>query len=1230
MRPAPLTLPVLSVRFLVLLLSLLLAGCPVRQPGPAVGVSPPVFADLAPARAAARPALQIQLGHAAFLSTLAASPDGGLLATAGFDQTVRLWDSGTHRQLRSLSLPAPAVTRALAFTADGRWLLGGTDSGALWLWHTSTGAARTRLGDHATSVSALAVDRRHVVSGDEQGTVKAWRIADDGLKPVTEATFDFPVVDLRFVGRDRVLVASGADLALVEIATGAVTRLPSGHSGGVTAIATAAAAAVAASASLDGTVRLWDLDRGRPLAPVTLDIGVPGAVALSADGARLAVGDRRGGLVVWDRVRDTRLARLDGGAVATWPTESELSAGIQRLRFVDGDRRLLFGRADRAYAWRLDGSGPPTPYQGHSARASAVAFTPDGSRLAIGSWDDTASIWDLVSGLRTHRLAAARGDVRALDFSPDGSLLALASRDGVARLWDTITGDLLHEIRHDVPPVPGKGLRPLEIASDGDTLLTGSDTGSVKIWRISDGLDAPLATRVDPAGHPAWAATFVGRDATRVLVASHARLDLWDWRRDRIVHSVDAGHANAIVQLRVRPQRDLAVATSWDGSASLWSLPDLGEVARVHDDGGGILSAAFAPDGEVLVTGSRDGGVRLWDGASGAPLGRLGAHDGGVLGIGFSPRGEYLVSVGEDQTARLWHVGDRRLLCLVVGFDDSGWAVVDPDGRYDASSGGDVDGLHWVVGNEPVALSQLKARYYEPGLLAKLLGQNTEPLRDVDAFDAIALFPRVEVEPPTPGDRSLEVRLDNRGGGIGPVVVTINGKEITADARTPNLDPDQPSATLAIDIAGHPFLLPGSENVVEVRALNRDGHLSSRGVRLAWQAPASDEVQVPTLWAIVAGVSDYAGDRIDLRFAAKDAEDFAAALALGAHRLFGDARTRIRLLSTTASAEADQPSRANLVAAIEALADARPWDIVVVYLAGHGIGYDDRYYYLTREARSAALSDPSVRARTTLSSSELVDLLKRSPALKQVMILDTCAAGSAIRDITTRRDLGSGDIRAIERIKDRTGFHVLMGSAADAFSYETSQFDQGLLTYALLKGMKGAALDRGEYVDVTTLFRYATDEVPLLARHVGGVQRPRVAAPRADAFPIGRLTREDRARIGLAAARPLLLRPTLIDADSLIDPLDLAARLREQLLAAREAAEPRSAGAAVYLDVDHFPDAIRPSGIYRIDGNTVEVRLALGRDHSVASTLVVRGGRDDPDGLAAEIADRLTERLRGL
>ena len=121
----------------------------------------------------------------------------------------------------------------------------------------------------------------------------------------------------------------------------------------------------------------------------------------------------------------------------------------------------------------------------------------------------------------------------------------------------------------------------------------------------------------------------------------------------------------------------------------------------------------------------------------------------------------------------------------MVNFNDGTWAVVDPLGRYDASNGGRVDGLHWVVGNEPIDLEQLKERYYDPGLLAKHLKLSREPLRSVEGLGSVRLHPQTELVAPDPGDPkgTLGITLTDRGGGIGRVVVKINGKEVAADAR---------------------------------------------------------------------------------------------------------------------------------------------------------------------------------------------------------------------------------------------------------------------------------------------------------------------------------------------------------------------------------------------------------------------------------------------------------------
>ena len=120
-----------------------------------------------------------------------------------------------------------------------------------------------------------------------------------------------------------------------------------------------------------------------------------------------------------------------------------------------------------------------------------------------------------------------------------------------------------------------------------------------------------------------------------------------------------------------------------------------------------------------------------------------------------------------------------------------------------------------------------------------------------------------------------------------------------------------------------------------------------------------------------------------------------------------------------------------------------------------------------------------------------------------------------------RRELSPDQVRAVELLKDSTGSWVLMGSAADAVSYEATRYGQGVLTYALLQGMRGAALDEGGRVDVSRLFAFAQQQTEQLARGIGGVQRPLVRAPGGQTFPIGFLSPADRVRIPLASIKPV-------------------------------------------------------------------------------------------------------------
>ncbi len=326
---------------------------------------------------------------------------------------------------------------------------------------------------------------------------------------------------------------------------------------------------------------------------------------------------------------------------------------------------------------------------------------------------------------------------------------------------------------------------------------------------------------------------------------------------------------------------------------------------------------------------------------------------------------------------------------------------------------------------------------------------------------------------------------------------------------------------------------------------------------------------------------------------------------------------------------ASAPNRANIVAALNALQDpakVKPNDILVVYMAGHGVtrsGADDGFYYLTCDAQSAELNDPAIRQQWAISDQELTAAIAKSPALKQVMILDTCHSGRLIEDLTAKRDISSNEVRALERIKDRTGLHILAGCASDSGSYEASRYGQGVLTYSLLLGMQGAALKEDQFVDVGTLFNFAADRVPTLAKDLGGIQRPVISSPKGSSFEIGELTADDRKLIPLQRERPLVLRAAFQDEQSFDDVLELAKRVDEQF----RGIEVRGTQAGVvFVNARAMPDSYHVAGRYKIDGEKATVSVNLFQDKTRIQQFTITGKTTAVDELAAQIVAE-TEKL---
>jgi WD40 repeat protein len=1162
----------------------------------------------------------VALGHAGDVKAVAFSPDSKWIVTGSSDGTARLWEAETAQEVRTFQGHNSGVYAA-AFSPDGKQVLTGSMDRTIRLWDALTGREVHRFQGHAGTVRAVAFaqDGKRVLSGAEDSTARIWDL-QAGKEVAAFRVRGKWVCGVAFALDGRQVLAGDDKLVrLWDVESGKELRFFEGHTGLVLSVAFSPDGKRALTGSSDRTARLWDVETGKEVRSFQGHTLPVISVALSPNGRWALTGSGDRAVRLWDVETGKEVRSFQGHPLIVWS-----------VAFSPDGRCVLSGSQDRtARLWDAQSGKELRRFQGHTSGVASLAFSADGRRLLTGVGSATR-LWDAETGKELRWFRGSESSVKCVTFSPDGHrMLAGAGRTAV--LWDVATGQQLHTCRE-----PDSSIQSLAFSPDGKQVLTGSDKGMVRLWDAETGKEV-LAFEATVVSVTSAAFSPDGRHL--VTGGNDFTARLWDARSGKGVRTFDAGQDNAIWSVAFSPDGRQVAAAGMYGKVWLWDAGTGKELCscRGHADTlANVWSVTFSPDGTRLLTGSEDRTAHLWDANTGKELRRFRGHAGSVTSTAFSPDGRRVLTGSRDRTTRLWDTETGQELCSLISFDDGSWAVIDPEGRFDAAGGGDVEGLHWVVRNEVIALKQLKERYYDPGLLAKYLGLNREPFRRVETFRNVELFPEVAFTGPAAGRKTLTLELGNRGGGIGKVQVFVNGKELIADARGPKPDPGARQTTLKVDLVGAP-VLPGRPNRIEVVAWNAEGYLSSRNMVREWVPEGEAESAKPELYIIAVGITQYADPALNLRFPAKDAEDMAGPLSRGGKRLFGVEQVHLTLLTDTGHPQTQLPSKENIRGAFEAVRKARPGDILVVYLAGHGVSLrrgSDLYCYLTREARttdSTAFADPAVLGACAVTSDELVEWIKQVPALHQVMILDTCAAGAAAAKLTEKRDVSGDQIRALDRLKDRTGFHVLMGCSADRVSYEASRYAQGLLTYSLLQGLKGAALNEGEYVDVSRLFNHAADQVPQLARDLGGIQKPLIVAPRGTSFDIGRLTAEDKAAIPLAQVKPLLLRPLLFNPEEGDDNLNLRSLLgrrlaEESYASSRGSAERRT---SLFVDADEMPGGIRPSGTYLVVGMKVTVKLNLRRDgKTVASVGVVEGARDDLPGLVGKTAQAIEEAVK--
>ena len=434
-------------------------------------------------------------------------------------------------------------------------------------YYGSKGFYSFQLNGHTRAVNSVAFspDGNQLISTGEDQTIRVWDVK--GQRELYAFTQQGPSASFAGFSPDgsKILAVRGTAVLLWDVSAdpskmppNEVSTFLKGHTANVTAAAFSPKGNKIASAAVDGSIKIWDVNTQKEDFPTAGHSSNALSVNFSPDGSKL-VSTSLEDIIVWN--------------------------------VADGKKRFSL--------------------TGHTQPVNAAVFSPDGTRIASASSDKSIKIWDVASQREIMTLLGHTDEVSDVRFSPDGSRLLSASYDKTVKIWDASTGVELYSLRGS-----GGALSTAAFSPDGGKAATSSADREITVWDLTvKPDDFPIAWRPKDIQ-----AISLSADRSIVLAATKKEITAWDVKNQKKLCSIEA-ESKATGRLLDQTSNLNAAAISPDGTKAVtasnvirvWDLSSQTELFALTGHKGEVNAVSYSTDGARIVSASDDGTVKLWN-----------------------------------------------------------------------------------------------------------------------------------------------------------------------------------------------------------------------------------------------------------------------------------------------------------------------------------------------------------------------------------------------------------------------------------------------------------------------------------------------------------------------------------------------------------------------------------------------------------------------------------------